>query len=160
MTLKELLDLVHHIETEVSTGELTEEKEKELDDALLKKNLKVDDYVFVRKQLEAKAKFWEQEEKLIHERRVRLTNRKNRLVEYLKNLLVETNQKSLEGEKHRITLSRTKPKLLIDEESVDEIYFLRTEKLVLDKERIRKELEENKEIKGAKLQESFALRMY
>jgi hypothetical protein len=160
MTLKELLELVTEIETEVCTQELTPEKEKELDDAILKKGLKVDDYVFVRKQFEIKAKFWEEEQKRCTERKQRLTNQKNRLVEYLKNLLVETNQKSLEGEKHRITLSRTKPKLLVDEETVDEMYFMRQEKLVLDKERIRKDLEENKPIKGAKLQESYALRMY
>ncbi len=76
-------------------------------------------------------------------------------------MLIASGFKKIEGNDSTLTLSKTTPRLVIEDEQLlltQDEYVVTTIDKKLDNAKIKSELQSGKEIKGARLEDSYALR--
>lgn len=144
-----------------SDGELSTELERRLDLNTTAIAAKVDKYVFIEDELEAKAALWKRRAdacKAMHERFVKA---QEQLRSRVKAVMLEAGKKELNGAYHRYVLSQLKPKVVIPDESIlpNECKMIQT-KMVPDKDKIKSLLEDGIEVPGAGLEQVYSLRTY
>ena len=122
---------------------------------------KVDGYNFLIARLEKSAEFFKDKEAEYYAARKVYENQVIRMKAYVKDTMFAMGLDELKGNEYRFKLSKSKPKVIID--NVEELPLEYTrEKITIevDKDGIKKALDEGIEIKGASLETSFSLRSY
>lgn len=148
-----------------SGGEITPEIEAVINDLApgSKGHLatKVDAYYYIMSRLERAHSFWKEDAAA----RQAVAKSCERTIEQmqlrLKIAMGKLGVTELSGNDHRYVLTTAKKRLVIDRpHDVPATYLLEVVEYVPDKERIKKDLEEGKEIDGCKLEGGTALRSY
>lgn len=140
-----------------NSGEITEEMYEvvSLSEMLPQK---VDKVQFVRERLKQSIEFFEEKEKQYQKYRKALEKSKERLDAYIKTTMLNNKIWRIEGEESALTIAEVRSKLVIDETELPKSYAIEVKTYEPDKERIREELKLGKNIPGATLEPSFALR--
>ena len=141
-------------------GELTEELETMLGCIELELAVKIDGYNAIMDRVEMEAQYWkEKSEQFIKISRA-CKKVKSRLNENIKKAMLEMDITEALGIDWRFKLSKTKPKLIIDDEDIPAKYCKEVVSFVADKEMIRQDLVEGATVTGARLEQGFSLRTY
>lgn len=162
MTLRELTEFAGQIMASLaeSGGELTPEIESLLGNLDLKVGKKIDGYKFLMSKMEAEEKFWRSEA----DTRTKIARScaafNDRLYDAIKDAMVKLGVKEVQGETFRAVLSPTKGRLVVDEAKLPEQYKTQVVSLVVDKEKVRKDLEAFVEVPGATLEGGTGLKFY
>jgi len=139
-------------------GELNADMELALDELHAELSQKIDSYRYQLWKLNTLEKMMLEKSK--HFANASKTCKKAQ--EYLKNKLKQhmeiTGNKKLFGKNDTITLCKSRDKLIIDEDLLEQKWKLQEFRWVPDKEKIRRALEDGNEVKGAKLRPSSSLR--
>lgn len=139
-------------------GELSPEIEAFLDDVQGQIQVKADGYAFIMERLTTEAEFWKAKADSYAKVAKACSALKERLNDSIKGAMVALGTDTIEGEEVRFRLSRTKPRLVIDEDFLPPAFKMQVVTLVPDKDKILGELEMGAEVPGAKQEVSFALR--
>lgn len=159
-----LRDLVHAsnsiTEALIDGGELTPELESAL--AVIETNLpeKIDGYHIMMTRLEEEAKYFKEKAAEFSLLANRIQNTQCRLKESIKQAMRDLGEDELKGNDYRFKLTNLKPKLVIDEIHIDRSYYMQVTKYEIDKKKIEEDLKLGVPVKGAKLEEIKALRLY
>ena len=141
-------------------GELTEfiENEMQVSQAALAE--KVDSYKVIMEQLVVQKDYWRAKAQESTKIARAMENAKTSLNNNIKYAMQELDVGEMKGNDYRFKLSTLKPKLEINDEVLDDDYFIQVITLVPDKDRIFKALVDGEEVAGARLVESISLRSY
>lgn len=120
---------------------------------------KVDSYEWVMKKMEAEVDLLKSRAEEFTRSAKILDNFRERLKMRIKQAMQEMNVTSLKGEYSEFKLAKTKARLEFDESMLLPKYFAARTVTEVDKAMIRESLEQGIEVSGARLVESFALRM-
>lgn len=143
-----------------SNGEITEEIEELLAVKEIGIPAKIDSYHFVMDRMEAVSKFYKERAKMFLDAARSAANAQETIKERLKYAMKEAGVTEILGNDIRFVLSKTKPKLVIDDESIIpkeyKIEIIATE---LQKDILLEDLKLG-EVAGAHLEDSCSLRSY
>lgn len=139
-------------------GELTPEMEQALEAAELALCHKVDSYSVVLARLEAEEFFWKAQEQKCAAARKAYQSSQARLRDRMRYVLMGNPDKALQGELSRFFLSRTAPKLEINEAELADTFKKTKIQIVPDTDKIEAELKAGRIVPGAVLVENFSLR--
>lgn len=143
-----------------SGGELSPQLEEFF--ASVSKDLaqKTDSYAFVMDRLDAEEKFWAEKAEQFGRVAKSVGNARERMKQAIKTAMHVMETDEVKGNDFRFKLSRSTPKLVIDQNLLPAHYFMIVNSRVVDKEMIARELEAGHEIAGAKMEEVKSLRKY
>lgn len=159
-TLNDLVATSHMISQNLieSGGEITPEIELILKDIDIKIPAKIDAYSHAIARLDMESAYWKSKAQDYQ----RIAKACERAVDTMKSnikaAMYSLDQRSIEGNDVKFTLSATKPSLVIDESVLSDEWKMIVQESVPDKERIRQALMAGAEIKGATLVAGDALR--
>lgn len=163
MTLPELVKSFSTIAAMLaeSGGELTPEMEEALNSLDVKTAGKIDGYHFFMERLDAEAEFWKAEA----ESRAKIAKGclaiKSRIKGGIENAMIQLGVNEINGNAKRAVLTATKGRLVIEnEELIPADYKIQVTTTELDREKIRKELDDLGAVAGAKIEGGFAVRFY
>lgn len=142
-------------------GEITPEIELELNQIDFAQTSKIESYCNLLDRLENEITFWKEKQNRIKTLTQRLQQTIDNLKERLKGFMISNGHKTISGTETQITCYNSKPRVLIDDDcdmTKVPFEFIRT-KLEIDKEAVRKALEEGKKLPFARLEQTKALRM-
>lgn len=111
-------------------------------------------------RLDMSADYWKTKADQAYKISKSLERAKEFIRSHIKDAMISQEKKELLGNEHRYVLSRTKPKLSIDEAVLPKEFLKEKVTLVPDKTAIEAELEKGSEVAGAKFEPCFALRTY
>lgn len=122
---------------------------------------KIDSYKYVFDKLESGCEFFKKKEEEMRRARKSYENYIQRLKEHLKFTMESLTVSELRGNNYRFKLQRSKPIVVILNESVLSAKYIR-EKITLevDKKAIKEDFDKGIEVVGATLEESVSLRSY
>jgi len=134
-----------------SGGELTEELETAFDEILEQSLKKIDGYSYLIEKSENSEAFWRDKSK--QAQRVAQSCKKlhEKLKAHLLYNLQNTKTHEIRGESVGYKIAKNPEKLEFDEDLLPKEYFIQVVNWAVDKERLKADLKEGKEIKGAKL---------
>lgn len=161
-TLQELILLSAEIESKLVANE--GEVDEALSELLVRAEelpSKIDSIAYVLESLENRETQLKAKEQAFKDaaRRTRLAS--DRMKSYLKYVMAESGMTSILGNSVEFKLSKTTPRLVIEDEQLlltNDEYVITTIDKKLDNAKIKAELQNGKEIKGARLEDSYALR--
>jgi hypothetical protein len=167
MKLVEIANLLHQVELAIieNNGELTEELQKELSPATIALEKKIDAYHAVLER----CKSIQVEMRKTIDRLENTVNSAEQFSEHLKYNLKEamriTNTRDLHGETVRFKLVSGASKLIIENDTLIPISYFEEkveEKItvIMDKEKLKTDLENGMQIEGARLERVNSLRSY
>jgi len=139
-------------------GELTPEIEAALAHIDTKLPEKVDSYQSIMDRLEIESEYWALKADQFKKMATACKNARERLKDNIKYAMNELGQTELVGNDFKFKLSNSKPKLVVDDVSLDRAYFMQVTETVVDKKRIEEDLRLGIPVKGAKLEEVKSLR--
>lgn len=122
--------------------------------------VKTDGYVEVMRMLEHEAVYWSDLAKEANAKAKTLMKRREWLKQNLKKAMRMMGTNTLNGHIWRLQTSKTKGRLVIDEDRLPSEWAMTVTEVKPDKERITKALKEGVVIPGAELQEGESLRTY
>jgi hypothetical protein len=141
-------------------GELDGSLEEAFDQANLQIQTKADKYAYFMDRLEAEAEFFKQRAESYLKVAKSCKTLRERLNENIKGAMHMLSVSEIEGGEYRFKLSRSAPKLVIDDKLLPASYLMQVTETVPDKEKIKKAVELGEEISGVKQESVFALRKY
>lgn len=141
-------------------GELSPELETALINIDLAMAEKVDGYDHVMERLEHEAEYWKAKADAYAKIAKAHANAKERMKNAIKSAMQAMEKTEVKGVDVRFKMTPVKPKLVIDQATLDPSYLMQVTTSVPDKERIEMALRLGDEVMGAKLEQSFALRSY
>ena len=143
-----------------SGGELTPEMEAQLAQVEINLPVKVDGYAAIMERLEMEEAYWkEKAAKFIAVARG-CTNVRDRLKESLKFAMSELGTTEILGNDVKFKLSNSKPKMIIDPDTIDKAYTMQVTTTEIDKKRIEEDLKMGVPVQGARLEETKSIRQY
>ncbi len=161
-TLAELTKTTNHILELIaySEGELTEEVEQWLTVTQTQLVQKTDNYALFFEKADSEIDFLKQQASFFTKAARQLSNTIDRLKDHMKEQMRLMDTTELDGHYYRFKLSKTKPKVLINEDLLPAEYT--REKVIIepDKTKIYEDAQTGKQIPGVTLQESWGLRKY
>lgn len=161
-TLKELLHTTNEITDLLieSGGELTPEIEDKMRVSEVNLPKKIDSYSFILDRLKSEAAYFKQKADFYSSISKACKNAQERLKDNVKHVMISSDESELLGNDIKFKLSKTKPSLHIDETKISKEYRYQEVREVIDKEKIREDLELGVPVQGASLVPSFSLRTY
>ncbi len=142
-------------------GEITPEIEQEVLAIDFAQSSKVENYVHVIERLKHETQFWKDKKEKLTGVLKRLENTTDFLETRLKDFMISNGFKCISGTETKITCYDSKPRVIIKDDLKPTdmpIEYVRT-KLEIDKEAIRKDLEQGKQLSFAYLEKTKALRL-
>jgi len=161
-TLVELVNQAAEIEKMLieSGGEITEHIQEALSTNQANLPAKVDSYKFVIDKLDSSVEFYKEKAKFYSNLAKGIDSAKERVKDNLRFSMSLLGTDELIGEDIRFKLTKSKPKLIIDNEAIiPDDYKIQIFVKELDKDKLRSDLV-TAEIPGARLEESFSLKSY
>lgn len=143
-----------------SKGEVNETIENWLKEVEKNVTEKVDHYKWVQDELEAEVERLKEESKKLYGAANSIENIVTRLKDRLKFVMRSMATDELLGSTYRYKLSKSAPRLVVDESRLPSSYAIVKSYTETDKERIKEELNAGKTIPGAHFEEVFSLRSY
>lgn len=143
-----------------SGGELTPEIESALTINEKELGLKVDSYAIFVDRLEYEAGYFKAKAKELQAAAKVLENAQERLKENLKNAMRALKQDEIKGQDYKFKLSRSRPKLILDEKVLPGDFKTQVVSYEPDKDKIQDAINAGLEVPGAKIEETFSLRKY
>lgn len=141
-----------------ANGELTQETELAFSGSEKTLSLKIDSIKNVLDGLALDSKYFKEKELEFKEAFQVCENAIDRLKTWVKVIMKKFNEPMLQGKDYKFRVKKTTPKVLVyDETMIPAPYKRVVQKIEVDKEKIRQDLQMGIEIPGAKLEESFAL---
>ena len=143
-----------------NNGEVNETLETWLQ--INEKNLavKIDAYVYFLDQLEQGAAFFKSKSEEALQAKKQYEAMIERMKNNIKFTMQELNTDELRGNEYRYKLSRSKPKVEVNEEQIPASYLKEKITYSADKDLIKQDLDKGIEIEGARLIENYSLRSY
>lgn len=162
VSLVELVDGMNAIMTQIieNNGELTPETEGMLFQVETQLASKVDSYAFIMDRLGVEVEFWKNKAAEYNAVAKSCDNLHDRLKNAIKGAMIALNQDAAHGIDFRFQLSRTKPRLCIDESKLPSAYKMQVIETRPDKDKINADLLLGVPIEGVHTEESYALRKY
>lgn len=160
--ISKLLAKTYRIETALVESEaLSPSIEQDLFQIDLTNADSVEAYNFLATELESRKEFYERQADEFDKVAKSIDNLLIRYNIFVKKIMAESGVEDLHGKTYRFKLSTVKPKLVIDDEGALKADYSKTEtKIVLDKERIKQDLELGVPVQGARLEQNYSLRKY
>lgn len=140
-------------------GELNETLEQWLSECQRNLATKVDSYGYILDRLDSTSDELKRQAKRFSDAAKQVENARDRLKETVKTTLQVLEKNEIKGESFTFKLSNTAQRLVLDETALPENYKMQVTTIVPDKERIKSDLKEGKEIQGARLEGGKALRV-
>lgn len=161
-SLRELVSVASEIENHLieSAGLLTPELENALAVIEIKLPQKIDGYNAVLERMEMAEAYWKMKASEFQAVAKGCASAREFVKNRLKEVMKENNLTELVGNDVKFKLSNSKPKMIIDDETLDKAYFMQVTEVVPDKKRIEEDLKMSVPIAGAKLEETKSLRAY
>lgn len=141
-------------------GLLLEEIEKSLTENMSALPAKVDGCQAVIERLENEAEYWKAKSQEFANVAKSFENARERLREYIKTTMIANNIEEILGNDTRFALQHSKPKLVLNELLVPDVYKREAVTIIIDKEQIASDLKLGLKVEGAHLEEVYALRPY
>lgn len=141
-------------------GELSEVLEQAFDLTGEQLVEKADKYALFMERLENEAEFWDAKAKSYQKVSRSCKSLKERLNNNIKVAMQLMETDEVQGTEVRFKLSRSNPKLVIEESIIPDAWKMQVVEVVPDKKRIGEALETGEQIPGAKYEASFSLRKY
>lgn len=161
-TLKDLVKTSNELEESLyeSGGELTPELEAQLTELKDKLPTKIDNYAVIIERAEMQAEYLKAKADKLNAIRKGLDTLVDRLKENLKEAAQTMDVQALEGSEYKVSVSRTKPKVDVTDMSLltDE-YLERVVTFKVNKEKISEALKAGQQVHGARLLESYSVRI-
>ena len=144
---------------ELLGGEITPELDEALQVNEQDLREKADKYAFILKRIPMHQTYW----KSIAEEAIRvlkgLGDAETRLRDRIKATMAASGLERLSGDLNAFHMTRARDTLVVDEKKLPPEYLISKFELVPDRDRLRTELESGKEITGAELRPSYALKL-
>lgn len=160
-SFKELLIKKQNLDNELieAIGELTPEMEQALLEIETNLPEKVDNYAYLIDKVEHEAEFFKKKaEKYLKTSKV-LENLHQRLLDSIKQRMIEFNLLEVKGHDEVFRIARGKPVVtVLSQSEIPESHLKKTLTISVDKNSIREAIEGGKEIAGVRLDPSFTLR--
>lgn len=141
-------------------GEMNEQIEAALISLEDRTPAKIDAYAVVMERMQMESEYWKSKADYYAKVGKACANVREKLRENLKYAMEQLGTREIAGRDVRFRLSPTTPKLVIAESLLDSEYFKTETIRTPDKDRIKEDLKAGKQIDGATLMESFAVRQY
>lgn len=161
-TLKNLIKISNDIEESLyeSGGEITPEIETQLAELTQKLPTKIDNYAVIIERAQVQAEYLKAKAEHLNSIRKGLESLVERLKDSLKEAAQTLEVSQLEGSEYKVVISRTKPKVdLVDETILGDEFLERVITFKANKEKISKALQEGQQVAGARLLESYSVRI-
>jgi hypothetical protein len=158
--LKTLIAKSSAIETAVFEGQDLAPFEQDLFQVDLTNADAVEAYNFMVQHLEQREEFYRRQAEEFEAIAKSISGLVSRYNIFVKKVMAESGQDELTGKSFRFKLTKVKPKLFVDDESKLSEYLQQETKMVLNKERIKQDLELGVPVEGAHLEQSYSLRKY
>lgn len=142
-----------------SCGELTPELEQALAISNLELPEKVDSYSWKMDFLKSAAEFYKEKAEFFSKVSKSLSSASDRMKDGIKDAMKALTVDEIQGNDIRFKLSKTKPRLIVENEEFLKDYFKEVKTMVLEKDKLTEDLKIG-EVKGARLEDSFSLRTY
>jgi hypothetical protein len=143
-----------------SGGEMTPELEQMLSITEATLPMKIDGYAFALDRLKMESAWCAEKVAQWSKLKHSLDACADRLKDGLKFAMKTMETTELVGNESRFVLSATKPRLVIDEAMISELYKVQVVSTVIEKDKIRADLDMGLTVPGATYEESCALRAY
>lgn len=155
--LSEYSEIMHKLlETE---GQLTVEMEEDLKNLDSMIPAKVSQYIFVMDKLDSDAAHFDQKAKEYKEVSKRLETAQKNIKDRIKQLMLNYKLTEIDGGDEVFKLSKSKPRLVIDEEKLDDSFKVVVQSVEPDKEMISQYLKDGLPVIGATLEDVYSLRI-
>lgn len=158
--LKDLVQKSCDIETAAAEGRDLVEFEQQMLQINLNDPHSVEAFNFLSISLENRAEFYKKEAEEFLSIAKKLSSLSKKHSEFLKNIMADSDKKEIRGKSFRFTISPSKGKLVIDDESKLTEYTREVKEIVLDKDRVKQDLELGVPVEGAHIESGFTLRKY
>ena len=142
----------------LETGEVTPEIESMLAHLEIALPEKVDGYHHILSRLEAEMEYFKAKADELYAASKVISNARDRIKEHIKFKMQEQGLSSLEGLDFKFTLSKSKPKVVVQEELIPKEYTREVTEIKIDKDRISEDLKLGIPVPGAHLEDVFALK--
>ena len=120
----------------------------------------VEAYNFISLNLENRADFYKKEAEYYSDIAKKLNALSKKHNEFLKNVMGDSGKTEIQGKSFRFTVSPSKGKLIIDDESKLMEYGRTKTEIVIDKDRVKQDLELGVPVEGAHIEKGYTLRKY
>jgi hypothetical protein len=161
-TLKDLLFKLAEIEYTLteSKGELSPEQDQYIQTVHGAMIDKIDDYAFVLARLESTAEYYKEQEQAMKAKRQAIENAVERFRDRLKESMLNSGQKSLQGAGVKFTISPTKGKVVITDETAAKILYGRiVETVKIDLDKIKADIDNGVNLDCAKVLQTHSLKI-
>ena len=159
-TLKLLVDDMRAIYEQIleADGSITPEIESAIKNIEAHLEQKIDGYIFYLKHLGSEIEFYKSMRDEIVRKIKNLESSETWLKNNLKAQMLTLKRHEMKGELFSAKLSRSKPKLVINEQELPEYYFREVKTYEVNRAAIELELEEGKSVPGVATEEVLAIR--
>jgi hypothetical protein len=158
--LPKLLKVQTDIENAAAEGGDMVEVENQMLQVDLNDPASVEAFNFLSVNLESRAEFYKKEAEYYLEIARKLSSLSKKHNEFLKNVMGDSGIKEIRGKSFRFSISPSKGKLVIDDESKLTEYTREVKELVIDKDRVKQDLELGVPVEGAHIEKGYTLRKY
>lgn len=142
-----------------SEGEISTEMEEALKSSDLEFAKKIDAYGHCDSRMTQEIEYLKKKADTLYARAKRIEAAQDRMKDVLKSVMVAMELKKAQGEDYSFTLSPSKPKVVIvDESMIPNVYWRKEVVEKISKDDIRAVLENGSEVSGARLEASYTLR--
>lgn len=158
--LPQILKTQSEIETAAAEGKELDMFDSQMLQVDLNDPLSVEAFNFISVNLEARADFYKKEAEAFLEISKKIMSLSKRHKEFLKSIMDASGKNEIRGKSFRFSISPSKGKLVIDDESKLGDYKREVREFVLDKDRVKQDLELGVPVEGAHIEKGFTLRTY
>ncbi len=120
----------------------------------------VEAYNFLAESIESRAEFYEKEAAYYSGVAKKLSALTKKYKEFVKNVAVESGTDEIRGKSIRFKISKAKPSLVVDDLTKLSDYMKQKIEMVLDKDRVKQDIELGVPVDGAHIEQSYSLRKY
>lgn len=143
-------------------GELTSEEQESIVDSWMQEisgniAIKADSYKYRQDSLVATAENLKARAKMFSAAAKVLESMSERLKDRMKFAILELGSDKIEGHDFVFKISESKPKMVINESEIDGSYYKEVIERVIDKDQIKKDIEDGKTVRGVSLEPVFRL---
>ena len=158
--LPALLKIQCDIENAAANGDELMTLEHQVLSIDLNEPASVEAYNFIANNLESRAEFYKKEAEYYLDISKKLSGLSKKHNEFLKNVMADSGKTEVQGKSFRFTVSPSKGKLIIDDESKLGDYGRTKTEIVIDKDRVKQDLELGVPVEGAHIEKGYTLRKY
>lgn len=159
-TLKTMIENQNNLMMEImaSDGEITPELEAKLNDLDVSIPSKIDAYYLIMDRLENESDYFKSKAEEFLLAAKQMSQAKERIKDRLKFIMQSENKTELLGNDYKFSLSKSKPKVAIQENLVPIEYYKQVIEERIEKDRIAEDLKAGISIPGCHLEDVFAFR--